>query len=72
MDEKELAADLNKTLSSLRKKLEAVEFPDVEALVPRHRKAVTFPLERIVWRNDADFAEVCGCPNIFTGESDVV
>ncbi len=65
-------ADLSKTLSDLRKKLEAAGFVDVDALVPRRRHAVTFPLDHIVWRNGADFMDVCGCPNIFAQEADMV
>ncbi len=65
-------ADLSKTLSDLRKKLESAGFVEVDALVPRRRHAVTFPLDRIVWGNEADFMDVCGCPNIFAQEADVV
>ncbi len=64
--------DLSKTLSSLRKKLEAAGLADVEALVPRRRKAVTFPLERIAWKNETGFADVCGCPNVFARKPEMV
>ncbi len=64
--------DLYKTVSSLRKKLKAADFAAADTLVPLRMEGITFPIDRVVWRNDADFAEVCGCPNVFSGKDDVV
>ncbi len=64
--------DLRKTLSSLRRKLVAAGFGSADALVPLRMRSVMFPLDRVVWHNDADFADVCGCPNVFSGDGGMV
>ena len=53
--------DLTKTLSDLRGKLKSAGFPNVESLVPRRGKAVTFQTSRIKWRNVSKLLDVCGC-----------
>ena len=45
------AEDLTKTMSNLRKSLAAAGFASVETLVPKRNAPVTFPLQRIKWRN---------------------
>ena len=64
--------DSRKTVSSLRGKLKAAGFADADALVPLRMRIVTFPLDRIVWHNDADFADICGYPNVFSSDGDLV
>ena len=53
--------DLNKVMSELRKKLSAEGFANVELLVPQRGRAVSFPLDRIKWRNKDKLADICGC-----------
>lgn len=53
--------DLSKVLSSLRAKLSKAGLPNVEGLVPKRGRPVTFPVERIVWKNRQRLADVCGC-----------
>ena len=52
--------DLTKTMSNLRKNLTAAGFASVETLVPKHTAPVTFPLQRIKWRNRERLADVRG------------
>ena len=49
--------DLSKTASKLRKKLKAAGFPEVDGLVPMRDGTVTFPVERVGWRNRDKFPE---------------
>ncbi|MBP5543403.1 MAG: TIGR02584 family CRISPR-associated protein [Kiritimatiellae bacterium] len=58
------AEDLTKTMSNLRKSLAAAGFTAVETLVPKRNAPVTFPLQRIKWRNREIVADVCGCPDL--------
>lgn len=53
--------DLAKVLSSLRGKLSRMGLPNVEGLVPKRGRSVTFPVERIVWKNRKKLADICGC-----------
>ena len=53
--------DLAKVLSSLRGKLSKAGLPNVEGLVPKRGRPVTFPVERIVWKNRKKLADICGC-----------
>ena len=52
--------DLTKTMSNLRKNLTAAGFASVETLVPKRTAPVTFPLQRIKWRNRERLADVRG------------
>ena len=45
------AEDLTKTMSNLRKSLAAAGFTAVETLVPKRNGPVTFPHNRVKWRN---------------------
>lgn len=54
--------DLAKVMSELRKKLKEAGFTDVEGLVPKCSRPVTFPLSRIQWKNRKRLADVCGYP----------
>jgi len=58
-------ADLSKSMSTLRGKLMKAKFPGVEKLVPKRKDDVTFPVERVIWKNREKLADVCG--NLFPG-----
>ena len=58
--DKEFADDLTKTMSNLRKSLTAAGFASVETLVPKRGGPVTFPLQRIKWRNRERLADIQG------------
>ena len=51
---------VSKIMNSLRDKLSEGGFLDVESLVPKRSRAVTFPLSKIKWINREKLADICG------------
>ena len=50
---------VSKIMNSLRDKLSEGGFLDVESLVPKRSRAVTFPLSKIKWINREKLADIC-------------
>ena len=63
----DMKEDVSKVMSDLRTNLTGGGFTDVESLVPKRGRAVTFPLARIKWVNRKKAADVCGC--LFPGSA---
>lgn len=59
-DQKTASQDVSKTMSQLRKAFEKSGISGMESLVPLRNRPVTFPREKICWKNKGVLADICG------------
>ena len=59
-DRKAASQEVSKVTSQLRKAFEKSGILGLESLVPLRNRAVTFPVDRIHWRNKEKLLDICG------------
>lgn len=59
-DQKSANQEVSKVTSQLRKTFEKTGVPGVETLIPLRNRSVSFPMEKINWKNREKMMDICG------------